>query len=314
MNGFVCLDPRFSTTRRLTRSKPSDAGNALGSYLALPAAAGRKGEGGLRVNGYFKQAEEGGNVGGAPRGKPLITIITAVFNGEKTLEKSILSVLSQSYDNIEYIVVDGGSRDGTIDILKQYEHAIDYWVSQPDAGIYDAWNRGVRLATGDWIAFLGADDAYADNAIAGYVDFIAAHQPGTLEYVSSKVNLIRDAQLLRVVGHAWQWPVFRRYMGVAHVGSMHRRALFEKYGLFDDSYKICGDYELLLRPRDTLGAAFFDAVTVDMEVGGVSDANVRVFDEAARAKILSGKRGALVCHLEKHWAKLKWRMRKYLLK
>lgn len=311
MNGFVCLDPACSTTRRLTRNTPDVAGN-FGAYLGLPVADGRKGEGGLRVQGYFKQAGDVGFADVAAYPKPLITIITAVFNGEKTLEKSIQSVLAQSYDNVEYIVVDGGSRDGTIDILKKYENAIDYWVSQPDAGIYDAWNRGVRLATGEWIAFLGADDAYAAGAIGGYVEFISKHPSNTLEFVSSKVNLIRESTIVRVVGHAWRWPVFRKYMGVAHVGAMHRRILFEKYGLFDDSYKICGDYELLLRPRNRLHADFYDAVTVDMEVGGVSDANVRVFEEAARAKIRSGKRNIMMTHLEKHWAKLKWKARKFL--
>ncbi|MDH5645697.1 MAG: glycosyltransferase, partial [Candidatus Heimdallarchaeota archaeon] len=92
--------------------------------------------------------------------KPLVTIITAVLNGVDTLERTILSVISQSYTNIEYIIIDGGSTDGTIDIIRKYEHAIDCWVSESDTGIYDAWNKGVRLSNGEWIAFLGADDSY----------------------------------------------------------------------------------------------------------------------------------------------------------
>lgn len=311
MYEVTCVDPAFSTTRRLTRNPPAPADFANGKFefslrfsqSGLPSA-----EGGLRTRGYFKRSTAN------DERRPLITIITAVFNAQKTLAATIESVINQSYDNIEFIIVDGGSTDASVDIMRKYDQYIDYWVSQPDAGIYDAWNRGVKLASGDWLAFLGADDAYLSGAIDGYVDFLANHPSGTLEFVSSKVSLVKDTKVLREVGHAWRWSIFRQYMGVAHVGAMHRRTLFEKYGLFDDSFKICGDYELLLRPRDRLGADFFDEVTVNMEVGGVSDTNVRVFDEAARAKILSGKRSVLLSHLEKHWAKLKWRVRKYLSK
>jgi len=218
--------------------------------------------------------------------EPLITIITAVFNGEKTLEKTILSVINQSYSNIEFIIIDGGSTDKSIDIIKKYEHAIDYWVSEPDKGIYDAWNKGVRLSAGDWVAFLGADDVYIDGAIQAYVTSINEHQDRPVDYISSRVNLTRGSEVLRVVGTEWRWNIFRKYMKVAHVGSLHHKRLFEKYGLFDDSYKISGDYEFLLRSGRHLRTIFLDAITVDMLVGGVSDANIQVFEETTKAKII----------------------------
>src|SRR5690606_19493717 len=100
------------------------------------------------------------------------------------------------------------------DILREYDHVIDYWVSAPDSGIYDAWNKGLQRATGQWIAFLGADDAYHAGAVRSYVDFIANCADPTLQYVSSRVNLLDEDKVVRTVGKPWTWHVFRRYMDV----------------------------------------------------------------------------------------------------
>jgi len=111
--------------------------------------------GGLRTKGIAKKSKEN---------KPLLTVVTVVRNGENTLEQTILSVLNQTYDNIEYIIVDGVSTDGTLDIVKKYEDKIDYWVSEPDSGLYDAMNKGAVLASGDYVAMLNSDDWYEPNA------------------------------------------------------------------------------------------------------------------------------------------------------
>lgn len=107
--------------------------------------------GGLRTKGVIKTSSES---------QPLITVVTVVYNAESTLEQTILSVINQTYDNVEYILVDGASTDGTLDIIKKYEDKVDYWVSEPDKGIYDAMNKGINLASGDYIALLNADDWY----------------------------------------------------------------------------------------------------------------------------------------------------------
>lgn len=112
--------------------------------------------GDLHLQGCFKKTD---------KNKPLITVITVVFNGEKFLEETIQSVINQTYDNVEYIIIDGGSTDGTLDIIRKYEHAIDYWVSEPDKGIYDAMNKGIDLATGDWINFMNVGDSFYSNDI-----------------------------------------------------------------------------------------------------------------------------------------------------
>src|ERR1700722_12907065 len=95
--------------------------------------------------------------------KPLVSVITVVYNGAATLETTLLSVIGQSYDRVEYIVVDGGSKDGTLDLIDRYKSHIATWVSEPDKGVYDAMNKGIRMAKGDWLFFLGSDDRFQDD-------------------------------------------------------------------------------------------------------------------------------------------------------
>jgi hypothetical protein len=313
-----CLNPHYSTTRRVSNITPvvEDLADAkFASRLLVPPQTCRQGEGGLRTQGYFKVRESQSSIArdNTPAGgRPLITVITAVYNGAKTLERCLRSVISQNYDNIEYIIIDGGSTDGTLDIIRQYEPAIDYWLSEPDRGIYDAWNKGVQVAMGDWVAFLGADDMYLPGAIHSYMETIAAWPDRRLEFISSRVNLTHGTEVVRTIGKQWRWKSFRRYMSVAHVGSLHRLSLFQKYGLFDISYKISGDYEFLLRPKSGLRTAFLNSITVNMGIAGVSNKELLVFQEKERAQVTTGGRSVGLSRIEKIVALTKWRLRRWL--
>ena len=229
------------------------------------------------MRGGFKESDNS---------SPLVSVITVVFNGEKYLEETIQSVINQTYDNFEYILIDGGSTDGTVDIIRKYEEKIMYWVSERDRGIYDAWNKGLLVAKGDWIMFLGADDTLEPKAVEKYVNFII-DIPQDLEYISSKVNLIdKSKHYLKTIGKPWKWETFRRYMNVAHVASLHNKSLFEKYGNFDTSYKIAGDYEFLLRAGNGLKAAFLDDIVANMGADGVSNAYISLaLSEAVEAQM-----------------------------
>jgi len=155
---------------------PAKEDEKFDTLLFLPEGEGRKGEGGLRTKGYFKFSYEYNDDLGfrvedldipvkipqtsnlKSQTYPLITIITVVYNGEKYLEETIKSVINQTYPNVEYIIIDGGSTDGTLDIIKKYEDYIDYWVSEKDKGIYDAMNKGILVSNGKYLLFLNADD------------------------------------------------------------------------------------------------------------------------------------------------------------
>lgn len=151
------LNKSYSTTRLITTqiSKTLED-HVFKVFKQLPPNVKRKAEGGLRTKGCFKKSI---------KGKPLISVITVLYNAEEFVEKTIISVISQTYDNVEYIIIDGGSDDKTLEIIKKFDNLIDYWVSEPDDGIFDAMNKAIDLANGDWLNFLNAGDKYINKEI-----------------------------------------------------------------------------------------------------------------------------------------------------
>jgi glycosyltransferase involved in cell wall biosynthesis len=242
---------------------------------------------------------------------PLVSVITAVFNARKYIAECIESISRQDYPHIEHIILDAGSTDGTIDVVRQYEDRIALWVSEPDHGVYDAWNKGLDLALGEWIAFLGADDYYWPGAISAYIEL--AHQNPEAEFLSSRAQLDHPSGYSPIFGGPWVWPGFTKRMTTVHVGSLHRRSLFDRYGKFDPSYRIAGDYEFLLRPRESLRAAFTPAVTVTMRAGGVSDSTAGLY-EARRAKLATGVRGPVAAAVDLRLAVIRFHVRRLFLK
>jgi glycosyltransferase involved in cell wall biosynthesis len=226
---------------------------------------------------------------------PTVSVITAVFNAQDCIADCIKSVLTQDYPNIECIIVDGASTDGTVDVIRRYEDKIDIWISEPDNGIFDAWNKGLKLASGKWIAFLGADDIYLPGAIRKYMNL--ARECSGAEFLSSHAQLIHPSGYSPVFGAPWKWPACARALTTIHVGTMHRRSLFERYGNFDASYRSAGDYEFLLRAGDRLKTAFMPEITVMMRAGGASESTANIY-ERRRAKTQRGARSATVATLD----------------
>ena len=236
----------------------------------------------------------------------LVSVITAVFNGRDEIARCIESVLAQDYPHIEHIVVDGGSMDGTVDVLRSYEDKIALWISEPDRGVYDAWNKGLKLAQGDWICFLGADDIYLPGAVSEYMS-LALKVPEA-EFLCSRIKWVHPTGYHRIVGEPWEWRRFSRFMCTAHPGSMHSRRLFERYGGYNTEYRIAADYEFLLRAKDELRVAYHPGITVEMRAGGISDSTAAL-KEAKKAKVDTGARSPRQGELEFLIAWLKFRFR-----
>jgi glycosyltransferase involved in cell wall biosynthesis len=207
-----------------------------------------------------------------------ISIITASYNSSKTIRETLESVANQTYEYIEHIIVDGASKDGTLEIIKNYHHVAKV-ISEPDNGIYDAMNKGIRVATGDVIGFLNSDDfltsresisKIADalnsnkvDAVFGDIKFVSAVDLGKVIrfYSSKKFNPSRFAW-----GYMPAHPTFYSY-----------RKFYEKNGLFKTDYKICADYELLVRflYSNKMSYNYIENVLVTMRAGGVSNGNLK---------------------------------------
>ena len=227
--------------------------------------------------------------------KPLITVVTVVLNGEKFLEQTIQSVITQTYDDVEYVIVDGGSTDGTLDIIRKYEQSIDCWVSEKDSGIYAAMNKGIALSTGDWIIFINADDfLWKKNVLEQVTAQLVTISPEIRVAYGQIMLLTPNGENLYAVGEPWD-KVKKRFghvMSIPHQGVMHRRSLFERHGQFDESFRSTGDYELLLRELKVGNAAFIPYIIVTgMRQGGVSNRPEQTLNslrEVRRAQIMNG--------------------------
>lgn len=206
---------------------------------------------------------------------PKVSIVVSVLNGAETLERCLSSVFDQTYADRELVVIDGGSTDGTLRILEKHASRIHYWKSERDCGVYDAWNRALDHVTGEWICFLGADDRFCEPDSLERMARELARVGDTFRVVYAGVHVVEaDGAIRLTVGRPWaQARVdFRHRMSIPHQATFHHRSLFERHGRFDASFRICGDYELLLRELLHHEAHFVPGlVVVAMGTGGISD-------------------------------------------
>ena len=236
--------------------------------------AGRR-EGGTQVRGVPPPVTD--------QAKPLVTIITVVYNNALHLEQTIESVMGQTYANIEYLIIDGGSTDGTTGIIERYDYRIAYWVSEADDGISDAFNKGIAASHGEIIGILNSDDWYEEDAVACAVEAMGNRGAdivyGMLRTWDSDVKseeVSADHELLE------------REMSMNHPAVFATRAAYEKVGLYRTDFRYAMDYEWLLRAKKT-GLTFvsIDKCLTNMRVEGISNVRWREpLKEEARAKNL----------------------------
>ena len=227
MTNAICLNENYSTTKLLSRDNFILGKRAEDISETILFSPKSKEGGGLRTQGYFKKSYDD---------KQLVTVITVVYNGEDYLEETILSVINQTYDNVEYIIIDGGSTDGTLEIIKKYENQIDYWLSEQDEGIYDAMNKAATTATGDYINFMNAGDFFNNT------DIINSISDSLIEdFVYGNHIIVSEDNTENSYADVKNYSD-KRNIPFCHQSLFERRSCLLQHP-FNTNYKIAADYD-----------------------------------------------------------------------
>lgn len=243
-----------------------------------------------------------------------ISLITVTFNSAATLRDTIESVLAQTYPDIEYIIVDGLSKDDTVEIVKEYEPKFGgrmRWVSEKDSGLYDAMNKGIRMATGDVVGIINSDDFYHRNDIIGLV--ADAFQSGDVEAVYGDVRFVNPGNLEKTVRYysskKFRPSLFRWGFMPAHPTFFTYRSYFDKFGYYCADYKIAADYELLIRFLycHKLKSRYLPLDFMKMRTGGASTASIK-------SNLLLNKEIVRACRANGIWTCLPILFLKYVVK
>lgn len=208
-----------------------------------------------------------------------ISIITVTFNSEKTLRYTIESVLNQNYDDIEYLIIDGGSTDSTLDIIKCYEPKFEgklHYISEPDKGIYDVMNKGILMATGNVVGFLNSDDLFIDKKVAE--DIVSAFDTNT-DAIYANLYFVQSTDVNQIV-RIWKgspYVSFKYGWCPAHPTFYVRREIYQQYGGFDLSFDVSADFELMLRliEKVHIRTKYLDRYMIRMRMGGESTGNIK---------------------------------------
>ncbi len=215
---------------------------------------------------------------------PQFSIITICYNSSKTIERTIKSVLAQTYTDFEYIIVDGASKDNTMDIVKRYEPLFEgrlKWVSEPDKGIYNAMNKGILRSTGDIIGIVNSDDWLEPNALQILADEINQDPSNREKILTGEVLFHYDdgtTQLYPTSYERYEYFAKRYRMGLNHPATFVPRVVYDRIGLFDEKFKLYADADLIIRCYEaSVGVHFINEVLSNMSDGGAS--NVRTKKE-----------------------------------
>lgn len=213
-----------------------------------------------------------------------VSIITVSYNSAATIEKTILSVINQDYRNIEYIVIDGGSTDGTHEIIEAYASHIQYWVSEADNGIYDAMNKGINKAEGDIISIINSDDFFQDNSIISSV--VDVFEKNNVKAVFTSIHIVdKEDEVVRYysIKNFYDWMI-RFGIAPPHPGAFISSDIYIKYGLYDLRYKIGADFDFFARIINKEGVSYkkLDINSVAMLEGGVSSNGFKSYKQSSK--------------------------------
>jgi len=217
--------------------------------------------------------------------RPLVSVITITYNSAKHLDETIRSVISQDYSRVEYIIIDGGSTDGTLDIIRRYEGNIQKWISEHDEGISDAMNKGVKMSSGDIVGIIHSDDYYADPTVLRRVAEIFYHSPqvkavyGIQDYIDPLTG-----KILLTWGRDCAPSEIKKHMYIPHPTLFVRREVYDAVGLFRPDYRVAMDYEFALRLTKHTRPHFFNyKIAVMRDMGMSGRLHTRSFNEGAKA-------------------------------
>jgi glycosyltransferase involved in cell wall biosynthesis len=237
--------------------------------------------------------------------KPLVSIITVCYNSEKYIRDTMESVLNQTYENIEYIIVDGKSSDNTLDIIKEYESKFNgrmKWISESDDGIYDAMNKGINLATGDIIATINSDDVYADNKVLE--DVIRVFNVEHCDACYGNVAMVNRDDLNQI-SRLWKTDSNKYFSQLkygwvpAHPSFFAKKRLYDEYGNFDLDFKIAADFDLICRfiEKNNIKLSYLDKTLVKMRIEGTSNNSLKAIYQGNKEAFLSLEKNGVFPYL-----------------
>jgi glycosyltransferase len=207
--------------------------------------------------------------------RPKISIITVAFNSAETIKDTIESIISQDYNNIEYIIIDGGSKDGTIDIAKQYSEYIKYFSSESDNGIYDGMNKGIKVATGDVIGILNSDDFYPNSFVVSNV--AKSFEKHSCDAVYGDLVYVKADDVAKITRY-WQAGEYstskiKNGWMLPHPTFFVKKDIYSRYGLYDTDLKSAADYEMILKLlyKHNISVYYIPMILVNMRMGGESN-------------------------------------------
>lgn len=204
----------------------------------------------------------------------VISVITVCRNDGEFLDQCMRSVLAQDLSGVEYVVIDGGSDDDSVDIIRRHAHRLRYWHSRPDRGLAHAFNQGVEHSTGKWLIFLNADDFFVDHTALSRVSRHLAHN-AQADVVFGQVQLVTREAAPKVILHSgrpWRWQEFRRRDTIPHPAAFTSRRFFAQFGGFSEDFRVAVDYEHYLRAGQHLRAHFVPELVSGVRIDGLSRA------------------------------------------